>query len=677
MANLADARSRVAELRALLRYHDQRYYVLDDPEISDYEYDQLFRDLVEIEADFPDLVTADSPTQRVGALPLGSLKAVQHRLPMLSLSNAFSEDEIYGFDRKVRDALGNHVVEYSVEPKFDGLAISLRFENGVFMQGATRGDGMTGEDVTQNLRTLRSVPLRLHVDAPTVLEVRGEVLIYKQDFLELNVRQRANGDKAFVNPRNAAAGSLRQLDPRVTAGRPLRFFAYGLGQVVGASVPGTQTAILDWLSHLGIPVSLFRFTVEGAAGLMDTFRRMEQTRAELPFEIDGVVYKVNDISSQRVLGFLSRSPRFAIAHKFQAPEAVTEVLDIEVQIGRTGAITPVARLKPVFVGGVTVTNATLHNEEEMKRKDIRIGDFVSVRRAGDVIPEVVRVLGSLRRETVRQFSMPVRCPECGSEITRQIDETIARCSGGLVCPAQRRQSLVHFASRKAMNINGLGEKVIEQLVSAGLVCNPADLYDLKKETLLPLDRLGERSALNLLQSIDGSRQTTLSRLIFALGIRNVGETTARDLAQHFGSLDKLMDASEDELLCVPDVGPVVADSIRRFFNAPPNREIIRRLRSGGVTWNETHSVELEKPGKLDGNTFVLTGTLPSLTRDAAKALIEQHGGTVTGAISSKTNYLIAGEEPGSKIEKARSLGIKVIGESELLNLLQLTGEDRT
>jgi DNA ligase (NAD+) len=664
------ARLRAAQLRTEIDRHSYRYYVLDDPEISDAEYDKLFAELQELERAHPDLVSPESPTQRVGAAPLSDFPAVAHATPMLSLNNAFSEEDVTAFDRRVREALGAADIEYSVEPKFDGLAISLRYEKGRFVQGATRGDGYTGEDVTVNLRTVRSVPLRLRGDAvPDAIDVRGEVVMLKSDFDRLNLRQRERGEKEFVNPRNAAAGSLRQLDSSVTASRPLRFYAYGVGSAEQLLGLKTHTEALDWLAEAGVPVSNERHVVHGVQGLLRFYASLQQRRASLAYEIDGVVYKVNSIEQQERLGFVSRAPRFAVAHKFPAEEAQTEVLGIEVNVGRTGALTPVAKLKPVFVGGVTVTNATLHNEDELRRKDVRIGDAVVVRRAGDVIPEVVRVLAEKRPANAREFVMPARCPVCGSAVVRLPDEAVARCSGGLICPAQRKQSLLHFASRRAMDIEGLGEKLVDQLVERGVVKTPADVYKLGVTALAELERMAEKSAANIVAAIDKSRRTTLARFVYALGIRNVGEATAADLAQHFGGLDRLMNASEEELQEVADIGPVVAASVRQFFSEPHNREVIEQLRAGGVRWEEHAPAERKAPGRLAGKVFVLTGTLPSLSRERAKELIEAQGGKVTGSVSKKTDFVVAGDEPGSKLDKARELGVAVLDEAQLQRLL--------
>ena len=662
---------RVATLRAEIEGHDYHYYVEDAPSVSDAQYDALFRELQALESLHPELVTPDSPTQRVGGKVAGAFEAVLHRAPMLSLNNAFSDDEVEGFDRRVREALGVDSVEYAVEPKFDGLAISLVYEQGALTVGATRGDGESGENVTANLRTIGAIPLRLPGDAPSLLEVRGEVLMLKRDFEALNASQTARGEKTFANPRNAAAGSLRQLDPRVTAGRRLHFFAYGVGRVEwdeGATVPATHADLMQRLAALRLPMSAERSCVRGLAGLLAYYRSIGARRAELPYDIDGVVYKVNDLAAQQRLGFVSRAPRFALAHKYPAEEMVTEVVGIDVQVGRTGALTPVARLKPVFVGGVTVTNATLHNEDEVRRKDVRVGDTVIVRRAGDVIPEVVRIVPGARPPGTQPFVLPATCPECGSAVIRLEGEAIARCTGGLVCPAQRKQALLHFASRRAMDIEGLGDKLVEGLVDGDLVRTPADVYRLPVEALAALPRMAEKSAANLAAAIDRSRSTTLARFIFALGVRHVGEATAKDLARHFGSLDKLLGASEVDLLGVPEVGPVVAQSIARFFAEPHNRDVIATLRTAGVHWAEGPLARAAS-GCLAGKTLVLTGTLPTLTRDEAKALIEGAGGKVAGSVSARTDYVVAGEEAGTKLVKARELNVRVIDEDGLRQLL--------
>lgn len=680
--SIAQAEARAAAIKSELQRHNHAYYVLDDPTVPDAAYDALFRELQEIEAAYPALIDAASPTQRVGGAPLAGFEQVRHALPMLSLANGFSDEDIAAFDKRVADGLEIDAVaasvEYAAELKFDGLAISLRYEDGRLVQAATRGDGATGENVTANIRTIRAIPLELQpqsdLDAsvplvPAVLEVRGEVLMFKADFERLNQRQRVAGLKEFANPRNAAAGSLRQLDPRVTAGRTLRFFAYGVGVLEGQAMPPSHSALLDWLQLLGLPVCRERAVVQGAEGLLAFYRRVGELRATLPYEIDGVVYKVNRLTQQQQLGFVSRAPRFALAHKFAAEEALTLVLDIDVQVGRTGAITPVARLKPVVVGGVTVTNATLHNEDEVRRKDIQIGDTVSVRRAGDVIPEVVAFVPELRPVDARPFVMPHDCPICGSPIVRLEDESVARCSGGWVkCPAQRKGGLQHFASRRAMDIEGLGDQLIEQLVDRNVITTAADLYRLGLTALTELDRMADKSAQNVLAALEKSKSTTLARFIYALGIRHVGEATAKELARHFGSLDAVMEATQEQLLEVADVGPVVAVSLRSFLDEPLNRELIAQLRAGGVHWPEQQAREQGvKP--LAGKIFVLTGTLPTLTRDAAAVLIEDAGGKIAGSVSKKTSFVVAGAEAGSKLEKATQLGIAILDEAGLLALL--------
>jgi len=664
--------ARAAALREAIERANYDYYVLDAPTLPDAEYDRLFRELQALEREHPALATPDSPTTRIGAAPLTEFVQVAHATPMLSLGNAFDETEVEAFDRRVReglDAPGD--VDYAVEPKFDGLAISLTFEHGVFARGATRGDGQTGEDVTANLRTVRAIPLRLRDGpAPSLLEVRGEVFMLKSDFQALNREQRGAGGKEFANPRNAAAGSLRQLDSRVTASRRLTFCAYGLGQYSGGHVPRDRhSRQLDYLATLGIPVSAQRRVVSGLSGLLGYYREIERQRAGLRFEIDGVVYKVDELRAQERLGHVSRAPRFALAHKFAAEEEITQVLGIDVQVGRTGALTPVARLAPVFVGGVTVTNATLHNEDEVHRKDVRVGDSVIVRRAGDVIPEVVSVVKERRPAGTHPFHLPQACPVCGSRVERLEDEAIARCTAGLYCPAQRKQALLHFASRRALDIEGLGDKLVDQLVDQGMVKTPADLYRLEPAVLANLERMGEKSATNLLAAIDKSRNTTLERFIFALGIRNVGETTARDLARHFGGIDALMDSDEAALQTVPDVGPVVASSSARFFGEPRNREVVQELRKLGVKWVEGRAKAVaELP--LAGKSFVLTGTLAGMTREEAAERIVARGGKVSGSVSKRTYYVVAGTDPGGKLDKARALGVEIIDEKALARLLQ-------
>ncbi len=665
---------RIQALRAAIEEHNRRYYVDDAPVISDAQYDALMRELEELEQAHPQWLSPDSPTQRVGAAPASSFASVRHSIPMLSLGNAFDAEEIHAFDKRVSDTLTaagmlgeGGLVEYTAEYKFDGTAISLRYEQGRLVQAATRGDGQVGEDVTHNVRTMRSIPLTLGAGCPSVLEVRGEVLMYRADFDALNAAQQARRDKIFVNPRNAAAGSLRQLDPRITAQRPLRFMAYGWGEWQGAPIPGTQAGVLDALRQLGLPVNTDRRVVHGAQGLLDFYAAADAKRNQLPFDIDGVVFKVNALAAQQVLGFVARAPRFAIAHKFPAQEEMTQLLDIEVQVGRTGAITPVARLKPVFVGGVTVTNATLHNEDEVKRKDVRIGDTVIVRRAGDVIPEVVGAVAELRGPDTREFVMPTRCPVCDSAIVRLEGEAISRCTGGLYCSAQRKQSLLHAAGRKALDIEGLGEKLVEQLVDSGRITSLADLFTLRVEELLNYERMGRKSAENLVEALGKARRPKLGRLLFALGIRHVGETTARDLARRFGSVEAVMQADEAALLTVPDVGPAVADSVGRFFAEPHNREIVAKLLAAGV---EPQAEAMPTGGQaLTGKTFVLTGTLPTLTRDDATRRILAAGGKVSGSVSGKTAYVVAGEEAGSKLAKAEQLGVAIVDEAGLLALL--------
>ena len=663
---------RIAHLRGEIERHNDQYHTLDAPLITDAEFDAIFRELQTLEIQYPSLATPDSPTQRVGATPRLSFTQVVHRSPMLSLNNAFNDEEVRAFDVRTSETLGVTEVEYSVEPKFDGLAVTLTYRDGIFVQGATRGDGEVGEDVTQNLRTVRNLPLRLdsgRLAKPIpLIEIRGEVLMFKVDFIALNRQQADKGDKLFANPRNAAAGSLRQLNSRITSSRHLSFLAYGAGAVEGFILPDTHAEQLECLQKLSVPVPQERRVVHGLDGLLAYYREIGELRNKLPYEIDGVVYKVNVISQQTRLGYVSRAPRFALAHKFPAEEALTTVLDIEVQVGRTGALTPVARLAPVFVGGVTVTNATLHNEEELRRKDIRIGDTVSVRRAGDVIPEVARILLERRPVDAREFNMPRTCPVCGAHVTKQPDEAIWRCSGGLFCPAQRKQALLHFASRRALDIEGLGEKLVDQLVEQQLVHTPADLFKLSLQALAQLERMGEKSAQNLLDAIEHSKQSTLARFIYALGIRNVGEATAKELARHFATLDNFMMADEIRLQLVPDIGPVVAQSITTFFAEPHNIEVIAQLRAAGVQWPEQpkNAVQLLP---LNAKIFVLTGTLTSMNRDEAKSRLEKLGARVTGSVSHKTDYVVAGAEAGTKLSKAQELNINVLDEQQFLQLL--------
>lgn len=672
----ADDMARAKHLRDELNRYAHAYYVLDASPVPDAEYDRLFRELQALEIAHPELRTPDSPTQRVGGEALSGLSPVRHVVPMLSIETETDTTEAgaRAFDARVRRKLGldetDAPIEYAAELKFDGLAINLRYEDGLLVQAATRGDGQVGEDVTHNIRTIGRIPLRLSGNAPAVLEVRGEVYMRRDDFERLNARQREQGEKTFINPRNTAAGAVRQLDPAVTAKRPLAFFAYGLGEVVGWSAPPlTHSAMIEVLGDLGLPVCEHRAVTQGADGLVEFHARMAALRDSLPFDIDGIVYKVNSLALQRELGFRNREPNWAVAHKYPAQEELTELLDIEVQVGRTGAITPVARLAPVFVGGVTVTNATLHNEDELRRKDLKIGDTVIVRRAGDVIPEVVASIPERRTGAEREFVMPALCPVCGSHVLRGEDEAIARCSGGLFCPAQRKQALIYFAGRKAMDIEGLGDKIVEQLVDGNFVKTPADLYSLDLATLAGLERMAEKSARNLLEAIDQSRNTTLARFIYALGIRNVGEATAKDLARHFGALDALLAAEEIALLAVPDVGPIVAASIAGFLAEAHNREVIARLREAGVHWPEHEPAASNTGGILSGKTLVLTGTLPTMSRDEASALIERHGGKVSGSVSRKTDFVVAGTEAGSKLVKAELLGVAILDEAALRAML--------
>ena len=695
-----------AALRALLHRYAHQYYVLDDPQVPDAEYDRLFNALQALEAAHPELLTPDSPTQRVLGRILDGFAPVRHVVPMLSIRTETdtSATGAEAFDARVRRELSltaaDAPVEYAAELKFDGLALNLRYEAGVLVQAATRGDGETGEDVTQNIRTIGQIPLRLLVpgrqtssaesgadgQTPAVLEVRGEVYMRRDHFETMNERQRAliaggaKNEKTFVNPRNAAAGAVRQLDPAIAAKRPLSFFAYGLGEVQGWDVPPTHTALLDALAAFGLPVCSDRAVVAGAAGLSDFHARMGARRDALPFDIDGVVYKVNDRALQERLGFVTREPRWAVAHKYPAQEQMTRLLDIDIQVGRTGKLTPVAKLEPVFVGGTTVSNATLHNEDETRRKDVRIGDTVIVRRAGDVIPEVVGVVLDQRPADVGEpFDLYRRlggqCPVCQSAIVREEGEADWRCTGGLYCPAQRKQAILHFAGRRMMDIEGLGDKLVEQLVDAGIIRTLPELYKLGIAKLVALERMGDKSAINLLDGIEKSKQTTLPRFLFSLGIRHVGEATAKEFARHFGSMDRLMDAKLEELLEVTDVGPVVAQSLRTFFDQPHNREVVEQLRAAGVTWSEGLGTASDAPRPLLGKTLVLTGTLPNLSRDEAKDMIEAAGGKVSGSVSKKTHYVVAGSEAGSKLDKARDLGLTILDEADLLALLAVGGAD--
>lgn len=671
--DLEKTKERMRALEKDLERWNYEYYVLDAPSVPDSEYDKAFRELSDLENKYPQLKSPASPTERVGGAARSDLAKVQHAVPMLSIHTEtdFEAEGARSFDDRVRKGLGlsesDPEVEYDVELKFDGLAMNLRYEKGVLVSAATRGDGLVGEDVTANVKTIRTVPLQLPAGVPDVLEVRGEVIMHKADFERLNDEQKMEGHKPFVNPRNAAAGCLRQLDPKVTAKRKLSFYAYGLGEV-SAPLALTHSGTLDCLQKWGFPVASQRRVVKGWKALAEFHDWVKSIRQTLPFEIDGVVYKVNSLAEQNELGFISREPRWACAHKYPPEEALTVVEDIDVQVGRTGKLTPVARLKPVFVGGVTVSNATLHNEDFIAELGLKIGDTVVVRRAGDVIPEVVRVLPERRTGAEKDFVMPDHCPVCGSETFRDEEEKDTRCTGGLFCPAQRRESLVHFASRLALNIDGLGEKVIDQLLEAGLIQTPADLYRITEEKLLTLERFGKKSAANLVEAIEKSKETTLARFIYALGIRHVGESTARDLAQHFRSLEALMSADADALLKVNDVGEVIAQSIIHFFEEPHNRHVIENLVDLGVHWPTPEASAVND--LVSGKTFVLTGTLPSMGREEAKALLLAQGAKVASSVSKKTDYVVAGDEAGSKLEKAQALGVAVIDEAKMLEMLK-------
>ena len=663
---------RAVELRGLIDHHNYRYYVLDEPEVPDAEYDRLLRELQDLEAEHPELITPQSPTQRVGHAPAAGFAEVRHLEPMLSLGNALNEEELEAFDRRVRERLeADGEVRYAAEPKLDGAAVSLVYEQGLLVRGATRGDGNVGEDITHNVRTLSTIPLRLlDDDIPALIEVRGEIYMPLAGFAALNEKARASGGKTFANPRNAAAGSLRQLDPKLTAERPLEFFAYGIGGLEGAGRPQRHTQMLEWLRTMGLRICPLNEVVEGIEGCRAYYRAMGEQRDQLPFEIDGVVFKVDRLEFQQTLGFVSRAPRWAIASKYPAQEQMTRLRDIEFQVGRTGALTPVARLDPVEVGGVTVSNATLHNIDEMRRKDVRPGDTVIVRRAGDVIPEVVGVVMEKRPSKARSVALPKHCPVCGSDVVRPEGEAVARCSGGLYCQAQRKESLRHFASRRAMDIVGLGTKLIDQLVEAEMIETPADLYRLQEDALAGLERMGEKSATRLVEALEKSKETTLARFLFGLGIREVGEVTAASLARHFGSIEPIMEATAEELQSVPDVGPVVAAHVAAFFHQPHNREVIAALREEGVVWPDTTPTAGE-PGPLSGKVFVITGSFEGMTRNEAKQRIEALGGKVTGSVSSKTDYLLCGKDPGSKLKKASELGVQILAQEELPDLFAL------
>jgi DNA ligase (NAD+) len=664
------AAARAAELRELLERYNYRYHALDDPEVPDAEYDRLMLELRAIESQFPQLLVPDSPTMRVGAAPISAFGAVKHRVAMLSLDNAFSDEEVRDFDRRIHERLAQSgAIRYTAEPKLDGLAISARYENGAFVQGATRGDGETGEDITQNLRTIKALPLKLRIaNAPRVIEVRGEVFMPFAGFKRFNEAAVARGEKPFINPRNAAAGSLRQLDPRMTAARPLDLFIYGIGVIEGGELPPYHSETLQELRRLGFKICPQSKVVESIEGCLEYYREMAAARASLPYQIDGVVYKVDDVKLQRRLGFISRAPRWAIAHKFPAEEALTVVRGIEFQVGRTGALTPVARLEPVFVGGVTVSNATLHNMDELTRKDVRVGDTVVIRRAGDVIPEVARVLPERRVDGAQLVLLPSECPVCGSPVVRDGDQAVARCSGGRRCAAQRKGEIQHFASRRAMDIQGLGDKLVEQLVDGDWIKTPADLFPLQADQLAALERMGEKSAKKLCDAIERAKHTTLPRFLYALGIRDVGEATALALAQYFPELAELRRATEEEIQRVPDVGPVVAKQVAAYFGDADNAAVVDRLLAAGIAW--PHSSPLSAGGSQRDKTFVLTGTLESLTREEATEAIVQLGGKVSGSVSKKTNYVVAGAEAGSKLKRAEQLGVPILDEAAFLKLLK-------
>jgi len=664
--NIEQAKLRIQKLKAQIIKHSDAYYIDDTPTITDASFDLLYKELVDIERQFPLLVKIDSPTQRVGGKAKIAFSQITHEKPMLSLSNAFDSKDLEVFDKRICDELGLKEVKYAVEPKFDGLAVTIHYIDGALKMAATRGDGNTGEDVTHNIKTIKSLPLKLSAqNHANRIEIRGEVLIHKDDFDKLNQEQKESGLKMFANPRNAAAGSLRQLDSVVAANRPLRFYAYSIDS---SQAMKSQEQGLEVLKQLKIPTSGLSKTVIGVKQLIDYYQYIEGIRKDLPYDIDGVVYKVDSLNYQDELGFLSKAPRWAIAHKFAAEQAETEILDITVQVGRTGSITPVARLKPIFVSGVTVTNATLHNEDEMKRKDILIGDYVRIRRAGDVVPEVINAIYEKRPGNARKFIMPTQCPICGSALIKESGEAVLRCNAGMDCKAQKKQSLMHFCSRKAMDIDGLGEKIIDQLIDANLISTFSDIYKIKKEQLTGLERFAEKSAVNLINSIEKSKKTTLGKFIYALGIRNVGEATSIDIANHYGTINIIIEQSEGSLQQVDDIGPTVAKSIYQYFLDDRNTKQIESLVAQGVAWPTIESRSHEANSKLNGLTFVLTGTLKNLKRDEAKSLIQRCGGKVTGSVSKNTSYLVAGEEAGNKLSNAIALNVRVLSEEELINL---------
>ena len=673
MTASAATKKKVESLRSRIRNHNYQYHVLDEPEVPDAEYDRLVRELQDLEKEHPELITADSPTQRVGAEPIKAFGTIRHIIPMLSLGNAFSEDELNDFHRRVTERLEIEIdagLKYAAEPKLDGVAVSLLYEKGQLVRGATRGDGTTGEDITHNVRTIDAVPLKLlDKGYPSTLEVRGEVFMPREGFIAYNQQALQKGEKTFVNPRNAAAGSLRQLDPRLTAERPLDIYVYSVGLTIGGALPDCHSEILDRLQEWGLKICPDRKVVSGIKGCLEFYADIGRRRDSLRYDIDGVVYKVNRLDYQKELGFVSRAPRWATAHKFPAQEEITIVRDIEFQVGRTGALTPVARLEPVFVGGVTVSNATLHNMDELQRKDVRIGDTVVVRRAGDVIPEVVKIIPERRPKGLRIVKAPAKCPVCHSAVVREKGEAAARCTGGLICAAQRAEALKHFVSRRALDVNGLGSKLIEQLVAIDRIKTPADLYRLDRDELAGMDRMGEKSAENLLAAIEQSKDTTLARFLYGLGIREVGEATASSIAAHYGKLTRIMEADEQGLQTVSDVGPVVASRIHSFFAEKHNQEVIKSLIDSGLTWKETKPSPNTADGPLSGKTFVLTGMLSSMTRDEAKEKIQAAGGKVTGTVSKKTDYVVYGDKAGSKLTKAQNLGIETIDDASFQKIL--------
>ena len=663
-------KKRLDSLREEINAHNYSYYVLDNPDVPDSEYDRLLRELGDIEEQNPDLITPDSPSQRVGATPLDSFSEVKHEVPMLSLGNAFSDQDMTDFDKRIREGVEQDNIEYAAEPKLDGLAISLLYKNGMLERAATRGDGRTGEEVTLNIRTIDAIPLKLRgKNFPPLIEIRGEVVMPKAGFEKLNQQQLDKGEKPFVNPRNAAAGSLRQLDPKVTATRPLSFYSYGVGLIEGMTLPIKHSDMMEKLKCWGLRINPESKVVKGAKGCIEYYENLSRKRNDLPDEIDGIVYKTNEIKLQDIMGFVSRAPRWAIARKFPAQEEMTTLLDIDIQVGRTGALTPVARLEPVFVGGVTVSNATLHNQDEIDRLDVRKGDTVIIRRAGDVIPQIVSVVKSKRQGKPRRFYLPEKCPVCESETARFDDEAVTYCTGGLFCEAQRKEAIKHFASRRAMNVDGLGDKLVEQLVDEGLIQTIADLYHLEVNTLINLERMAEKSAMKLIYSLDKSKSTTLAKFVFSLGIHSIGETTAQTLANHFSTLDGIMTATEEKLLEVPDVGPIVAENLLAFFKQEHNVEVVNALINVGIYWPKIEKKSADDQ-PLAGKTFVVTGTLETMGRNDAKAALQDLGAKVAGSVSKKTDYVVVGENAGSKASKAEDLGIAILDENALIELLQ-------